>query len=131
MLLCNLLIIKTVKKDKRANNSMKYFGYFPSVAVNKHQLQNLIYNLSTDFNIQKPVWEIDKRCKPSNSYRLMHQRLVVLPHFGSFCTLCQKQVRSKQIDVLSFIAEVCYFVYLDYWHILTSLISLSLIVKLS
>ena len=61
----------------------------------------------------------------------MHKRLVVLTIFGSFCSLSQKQARSKETDVPSLPAEIWYFVYLDYWHILTALNNLSLTEKLS
>ena len=63
LLFYNLLIIKTVKKDKRKNNSVKDFGYFPSVTVKKQQLQNLIYNLSTDLKLEIQVIEFDSRGK--------------------------------------------------------------------
>ena len=44
---------------------MKDFGYFPSVAVKKQQLQNLIYNLSTDFKLEKRGIEFENRGKAS------------------------------------------------------------------
>ena len=37
----------------------------------------------------------------------MHKTLYVLTQFASFCSLTQKQVKSRHLDARYFIAEIC------------------------